>query len=326
MRAILIFFAFVAACESADTGQTNSTNGGTNGGATNGGGGGNKDLGDTPLDDLAVDRDAFFIQDPPVMYCGLDAGGFPAPSPPGGTLACPDDKNLEGCPCPTIGETAPCWPGRRANRNLGQCKDGTTTCQQSGEVNQAWGPCVGAVLPDPNATAGAAACECFSSGYWDVTNLVVCGSINNTTYTGFSGPLPDSMGMIDCSMMMPAGSNWSDDTLKVDCAGHFKLCYTVKAGKFDAKTAGDCVLTKVCAEGDYLNVNQTQPWTPVPSWVSNDSACVMAFFTTGGYGEMSVVGTSLTCEPIPDHVFQTVRYCGQNEPGCMAGGGGPFGP
>src|SRR5262245_14556904 len=101
------------------------------------------------LDDLSVDRDAFYIQDPPPMYCSLDGGTIPPPPPPGGTLECPDDKNREGCECPTEGMTAACWPGARKNRNLGICKDGTTTCRRTAELQLTWGPCVGYVLPVP---------------------------------------------------------------------------------------------------------------------------------------------------------------------------------
>jgi hypothetical protein len=277
------------------------------------------------LDDLAVNNDAFFVQDPPVMYCYLDGGSFVAPSPPGGTLDCPDDKNLQGCPCPTVGVTAPCWPGKRANRNLGQCKDGMTTCNQVGELQNQWGPCVGAVLPDPNATQGYAACQCFSQGYWNVQDFIVCVANDGVTYTGFSGPLPNDGGVIDCSMMMSPSQPWSADTLKVDCEGRFTLCYTVKAGDAKNPMASDCVVSKVCTSGDYTQVNMTQNWPPVPSWISNNSACSQQFITTGGYGEMSVSGTSLTCDQIPDHVFQRVTYCKPGDTTCSSGGGGPFG-
>ena len=45
-------------------------------------------------------------------------------------------------------------------------------------------------------------------------------------------------------------SDWSKDTLKVDCAGHFKLCYELKAGKYEDPKATDCSLTKLCVESD----------------------------------------------------------------------------
>ena len=62
------------------------------------------------------------------------------------------------------------------------------------------------------------------------------------------------------------------------------------------------------------------------NWSSTNSSCIEKFFTTGGYGQMSVVGESITCDEIEDHVFQTIRFCGQDEPDCTGGPvGGSFG-
>src|SRR5437016_5172716 len=63
--------------------------------------------------DMGLDVDAYWAQDPPPMFCTLDGGALPPPPIPGGTIDCPDDKNREGCPCPTLGMTAACWPGLR---------------------------------------------------------------------------------------------------------------------------------------------------------------------------------------------------------------------
>lgn len=284
----------------------------------------------SPEDDSAFDQDAFFIQDPPVMYCGLDGGGFAPPPLPGGTLACPDDKNLQGCPCTAEGMTAPCWPGARKNRNLGICKDGMTTCTQLTETNLSWGACVGAVLPLPNATSGADACDCFSHGFWQVDNLTPCGAgASATTVTSMysSAPPATDGGMPDCTNMMPAaGSTWSTDEVTVDCAGHFTLCYTLKAGNGAMPMASDCTVAQVCTQADYTQVNVPQTFPPLKSFISSPSvsACAMAFYATGGYGEMSVQGVSLTCDQIPQHVFQTVTYCAQGQAGCVSGGGGGF--
>src|SRR5215475_5338884 len=56
-------------------------------------------------------------RDPFPKWCGPDSGV----SPPviGGTEECPNDKNLPGCVCDHLGETAPCWTGLRKDRNLG---------------------------------------------------------------------------------------------------------------------------------------------------------------------------------------------------------------
>src|SRR5579884_2270082 len=192
-----------------------------------GDGGSGADLG-VPSGDLAVDP---WMQDPPVTYCFLD-GGFSAPPPPGGSADCPSDKNREGCPCPTEGMTAACWPGLRINRNLGQCMDGMTTCMKQSELSLVWGPCVGYVLPEPGATAGKAACKCFSSGQWRLDNLSPC-LIDNGGGAGSGGAASSYLmgNAVTCPMgaMQPA-QPWTTDTITADCEGHFKLCYTLKAG------------------------------------------------------------------------------------------------
>ncbi len=312
MRIVLCLALLVAACSTdSRSGGNNNNNNNSNSTGKDGGTGSNPDL-----------FVKVVIDDPFPPYCGPDDSMTPPPQP-GGTVDCPDDKNLQGCPCDEIGKEAPCFPGLRANRNLGQCKDGVATCEQSGELAAYWGECKGAVLPDPNETAGAAACKCFSSGYWNVNNLSVCGSVSGTTYSAW-GAAPPVGNMIDCSIM-PSGT-WTTDTLKVDCAGHFKLCFTVRAGDWENPKSSDCIIKQVCAEDDYLVAGQTQTWPPLAAWSSSNSSCIEALFTTGGYGQMSVVGESVTCDTIADHVFQTIRYCGSDEPGCNTGPvGGPFG-
>jgi len=91
-----------------------------------------------------------FAKDPPPTYCVL--AGQSTPPKPGGTEACPDDKNLPGCGCTTLGEETACWTGLRVNRKLGQCKDGRTKCIQTSENTKAWGPCEGEVLPRAGRT------------------------------------------------------------------------------------------------------------------------------------------------------------------------------
>ncbi len=320
-RALPFLMSFVIGC-SADTGRQGGGDGGTNHPT---------DGNSVHLDDLAVNNDAFFINDPPPMYCGLD-GGFTQPSPPGGTLECPDDKNLEGCPCPSVGATAACWPGLRINRSLGDCKDGTTTCANTGEFGPTWGPCMGAVLPTPGATSGAAACKCFSHGLWNVENVSPCMVGNGTTTTMAWSTTPPATdgGMPGCTGTQPTSGIWSHDDVTADCSGHFKLCFTIKAFSVTTPSptpqASDCVVSQSCATDDYITPNIAQAWPDLPFWVAPASAssCVMQFATTGGYGEMSVSGETVTCDMIPQHVFQTVTYCAPNATNCSSGGGGQF--
>lgn len=315
MRSIVIILSLSLGCDAQRTGT-----------GTNAGGPGH-DLGPGGVlpDDLSFDHDAFFINDPPPMYCGVDGGVVP--SPPGGTLQCPDDKNIEGCPCPVEGMTAPCWPGLRANRNLGICKDGTTTCTRIGEIGLGWGACMGAVLPQQGATSGAEACKCFSHGQWAIANTVPCLGMT----TAFSSSDPTGMSPA-CPGAPAAGSPWSNDTLTVDCAGTYTLCYTIKAGDATKPSPSDCVLEKSCTMGYYGQVGMAQTFPQLPSWTSSDATCIQSFTNNGGYGEMSVHGTSLLCDMIPDHVFQRVTYCklscmpGSTDPACaMCGNGGSGG-
>ncbi|NIR36444.1 MAG: hypothetical protein GWN73_11275, partial [Actinobacteria bacterium] len=53
----------------------------------------------------------------------------------------------EGCTC-TPGETAVCFSGNPAGRNVGQCGDGTMLCEGSFEFGE-WGPCEGESLEQP---------------------------------------------------------------------------------------------------------------------------------------------------------------------------------
>jgi hypothetical protein len=286
-----------------------------------------------------IGADAFYVNDPPVKSCG-DAG-VTLPPPPGGTPDCPDDKNLPGCPCgPTakVGDTAPCWTGYRRNRSRGVCKDGQTTCVKKGEVNLVWSDCSGEQLP--TGTTGKEACTCFSGGEWALANTSPCfitdsstGKIVNAVSTYL-----DSSGKMQCAVdsagkFVSTSPNWSTTTLKTDCAGHFKLCYAIKAGDPNNPQPTDCTVMQVCTEGDYKTPNTVQPFGSLGAWQTGDVACASKFATTGqGYGEMSVLGTSVECDSV-GKVFQRFKYCplscntNPSAPecaGCTTGGSGGF--
>jgi hypothetical protein len=346
LGALCSFAAAASSIHCSGDGGTNSGKGGSGQGASGQGatGQGGAGLGGNvntagsgnggTLDDLEAgvqdySSEDFFQDDPPPMMC--DGGGQP-PNPPGGTPECPDDKNLENCPCPEQGKTAACWPGLRKNRNHGICHDGTTTCQLHGESNLQWGPCVGAQLPTGNT--GKAACGCFSGGHWNIDNLSPCFfTVNGQTVavsTHLVGATPQCPDNVDA----PPAEPWSTDQLKTDCTGYFKLCYTLKAGDGKNPMPGDCEIVKVCTEAHYAPANTVMEFPPLPSWLSGaaQDACVQQFITQGGYGEMSVSGESDECEKV-DKVFQHVTYCplSCNDPNpppecanCMPGGGGNF--
>ncbi len=298
---------------------------------------GSKDASVIPEDeDAGFNKDDFFAKDPPPKYCGPDAGA--APAAPGGTPDCPDDKNREGCPCKQDGLKAACWPGYRKNRGLGICQDGATTCLPKGELEHVWGKCEGYVLPTSGVTKGKEACACFSEGQWKIDNLSPCFVSDGTNTLAVSTDPKTSQ----CNPATtyppkaPAG-DWSADSLKVDCAGHFKLCYTLKAGDAKAPSAADCTITTVCTEADYFESGKEQPLPPLKAWAASDAACSKKFVDKGGYGEMTVKGLSVLCDDISDngqaYVFNRVQYCPAScTPGstdaacknCQAGGTGEF--
>ena len=327
----------LSACGSSNAGQFVNTgpDAGANAGPNNGDGGINLAEAGT------FDLDALAAADPPNQWCGPEGGG-PAPPPPvGGTPDCPSDKNLEGCPCSTPGDTAACWPGLRKNRHVGDCKDGTTTCAPFGEVGNQWGPCVGAVLPDPNAAGGPAACGCFSEGQWHIDNLVpyFITYSDSITYAISTTQDPDGGAtvypVVTNSTPEPPplpGANWSVDELTVDCAGTFSLCFELKGGDFNNPLPGDCSIAKICLPPTfYSTANVSQTFPPLPAWEATaaQSTCAATFHQNGGYGEMSVVGESVLCQKIDDghgksFVFHRIQYCPASNQSCGQDGSGTF--
>jgi hypothetical protein len=72
----------------------------------------------------------------------------------GGDGDCAADRSfkLEGCPCRS-GETAACWTGSAADRNVRDCHDGLQLCVANDEFST-WGPCMGEQLDCGEPDAG----------------------------------------------------------------------------------------------------------------------------------------------------------------------------
>jgi hypothetical protein len=248
-----------------------------------------------------------------------------------GSIECPSDKNLPNCPCSPLGATAPCWTGTRATRGVGQCKDGTTTCVMQSENGNRWGQCMGEVLPDPSADAGAAACKCFSTGQWAIANIEPCIFFTDSTMTSATGAVSTTNTMPPaCPSTLMSMGDWSTDTITADCAGEFTLCFTIKAGNPMSPMPSDCVVGQACASGWVPAPNMLTSFPNLPGWQSTNAACATQFATSGGYGEMSVYGFSHDCETIGSMsnpvVFEHEPYCPIKNPpsGCVSGGSGNF--
>jgi len=283
-------------------------------GGTDGGGGG-MDAGIGPGTDGSSGIDTGSAPDDGgTAFCGPDGGDAGPPPDPG---ECMDGVAVPGCTCDTVGETRDCRTGR------------TITCEPFGEFGGKWGPCLG---------------DCFSSGRWEIDNLSPCFVTYSSgqTYalsTILSGGSAACPSVPDTPPPPTPGSDWSPNRLTVDCEGMFELCYTLKAGEASAPSDSDCVVTRVCTEGWYEERGVTQELPPLEAWVGMDTACAEMFAESGGYGEMSVLGTTVDCEIIDDdrgdhHVFNRVQYCplccntgecsGAMCEGCMMGGSGSF--
>ena len=262
-----------------------------------------------------------YANDPPPQYCGPDGGAAPVVT---GTAQCPDDKNKPGCGCRAPGTTAPCWTGLRADRNLGVCKDGTTTCVKSTETSNVWSDCSGEVLPTVGAT-GAAACSCFSAGTWNIANTSPCYSTPDGTTYGAYSTNPAGPPFCDATGALPATApaTWSTDDLTVDCAGTFTLCFRIRFGDFANPSTSDCILGESCIENAvYATAKVKQTLPTLPGWKGSDAACAKKWTllsqtdvnASPGYGEMIVKGQTVTCEAIDDgkgneYVFNRVKYC-----------------
>lgn len=283
---------------------------------------------DARVRDVQPNFDAFFADNPPPQYCGPDGSTDAGPPPelPGGTPECPDDLNREGCECLQIGARRPCWPGLRANRNRGICRDGMTTCQPYDELSGRWGPCEGYQLPAPGVRFGPSSCQCFSAGRWELLNTSPCfvtygqgaGATLYAVSTYLDGQNRAQCPTLSASQPPPprpqAGTHFSPNFLTVDCTGQFELCYVIRAGDATRPSPSDCVVARTCTMAWYPEANQRRELPPLPAWTGSDPACARRFVDGGGYGEMTVRGRSSECQAIDDgmggeYVFNRVTYC-----------------
>lgn len=288
-----------------------------------------------PAPDASMD--SFFINDPAPPMCGPN-GERKEPELTEKLPDCPTDKNREGCPCENPGERVACWPGKRVNRNHGQCHDGTAECRRNGEFAPSWGPCEDYVLPEEGATQGPAACRCFSNGQWMLKNLVPCIYEGDEGKVRVTSSIPDEEQGFRCEGDTQPAEDWTASTLKAECAGRFELCYTIKAGDVERPKTSDCVVKRLCIETWYAEPGQAQSLPGLPAWRAADDDCTRTFVEKGGYGEMAVHGLSSECDDVDDgdgspYVFKRTRYCSPrcaSQPGlpeckaCGTGGSGQF--
>jgi hypothetical protein len=202
----------------------------------------------------------------------------------------------------------------------------------AGGTGGAVGAHTGGVSGDAGCNLDAAPSGCFSHGSWEINNLSPCFfSLSADANTSGAVSTIESGSQVSCPSDFTTAPTqpWSTDTLTTDCAGHYRLCYTLKAGSGASPQPTDCIVAQSCAEGDYATANQPQTWADLPGWISTGTqvACAMTFNDSGGYGEKSVTGTPTGCFAITKTIG-TVTYCPPscNQPnppssctGCVSG-------
>ncbi len=173
--------------------------------------------------------------------------------------------------------------------------------------------------------AGPIGCDCFAHGKWAIDNVSPCFiTTAGITTSAVSTVLIDNQPQCPPDPTTKPQQPWSEDELTTDCAGHFRLCYTLKA------SSTGCVLAKSCAEGDYATPNVAEMWPALDSWIITTLAeeqCANDFVDGGGHGEMSVEGTAANGCHV-DRTFAKITYCpvscAPHCPGCTSGGDGSF--
>ena len=181
---------------------------------------------------------------------------------------------------------------------------------------------------------------CFVHGTWKIDNASPC-FVSQSTDGGapmLSGVVSTMFtgGMTSCPSdpTMTPTMPWSTDTLTTDCAGHYHLCVTLKAGDSKMPMDSDCTVVQTCADGDYSTALQAQKWTDLPGWMAPPTslACAQKFQDQGGYAQLTATGTATGCGAITRTVG-VITYCPQscqaNPTGagcmnCVAGGSGTF--
>lgn len=184
---------------------------------------------------------------------------------------------------------------------------------------------------DGATDAGDAACACFAHGNWDIDNLSPCFfSTGGAGTSGAVSTVTEGQNVTCPNDFTEAPTTaWSTDTLETDCAGHYKLCITLRAGDPQNPRPTDCIVATSCAESDYATPDVTQTWPPLPSWITTgtQSTCAQMMAATGGYGVTTVSGTPTGCGAISKSL-SLITYCPASclppTCSCQAGGSGNF--
>jgi len=173
--------------------------------------------------------------------------------------------------------------------------------------------------------------SCFAHYNWLLANESPCFVFSDPSMTTLQEMISTDATTQQCPAdfsMAPA--SWTTDTFTADCAGHYRLCYTLKAGDPSNPKPTDCTVVQSCAEGDDTLASMAQTWPSLPGWLVDGAqlACAQQFSDSGGYGEATATGNPTGCGAV-SVVLGRVTYCAlscnsPNPPAscatCVAGG------
>ncbi len=106
--------------------------------------------------------------------------------------------------CANEGEQRGCYPASAASQSIGECHDGTATCE-----NGSWGPCLDYVMPQPEECGDNADNDC--NGASDEG----CGCEDGSSRPCYGGPAPSrNLGICNDGVQHCQAGSWA-----VECVG-----------------------------------------------------------------------------------------------------------
>ncbi len=275
-----------AGCGSSDTGGVSSTSSGTGatGGISPGGAGGVGGVGGAGGGECTEE-----------VCDGLDND-------------C-DSEVDEGCEC-TDGQTQSCYSGDPNLLGIGDCAEGTQTCDLAGD----WGPCVDEVLPvAEDCDGGDNDCDgAVDEDFGSVTcGLGICQVTVDECVEGV--PTPCLPGQPNPTETCDGTDDNCDGQVDEGCTcvnGTSQPCYT---GSPQTQNVGECEDgIQTCVNGLYGNcVGDQTPTSETCDGLDNDCDTQTDENDPGG-GSSCITGLSGVCSPGIEHCVSGQLDCEQN--------------
>ena len=190
------------------------------------------------------------------------------PPPTPGTPECPDDKKPPRLRMSDAGKTIPCLAGAARKPQLGHLSRRRNHLRaRAGELGQNLGSMKDTSCPSPERPPEPMPASVFRRDAGRFDNLVPCfytlkRSRHRATSSVIQGGKPTC---VDEPAAAKPTSPWSPEHLTVDCVGHWKLCYTLRAGDGKIRST-DCVVATSCNRRRLPMPTNHQALPQLPAW------------------------------------------------------------